>query len=61
MNVAILWDIALCSPNVNRRFGGVYHLHIHGRKSAKREISVQRVARQDSTGFFRGRFSSVSG
>jgi hypothetical protein len=25
MNVAIFWDIALCSPYVNRRFGGRYH------------------------------------
>jgi hypothetical protein len=27
MNAAILWDIAPCSPYVNRRFGGNYHLH----------------------------------
>jgi hypothetical protein len=34
MNVAIIWDIAPCSLNVNRRFGGTYHLHDEGRKSA---------------------------
>jgi hypothetical protein len=32
-NVAILWDILLCSPHVNRRFGGKYHLHLQGRNS----------------------------
>jgi hypothetical protein len=28
MNVAFNWHIALCSPYVNRRFGGTYHLHL---------------------------------
>jgi hypothetical protein len=32
MNVAILWDIASCSPYVSRRFGGTYRLHLQGRK-----------------------------
>jgi hypothetical protein len=27
-NVAIFWDIAPCSPYVNRRFGGTYHHHL---------------------------------
>jgi hypothetical protein len=26
MNVAIFWDIVLCSSYVNRRFGGKYHI-----------------------------------
>jgi hypothetical protein len=30
LNVAVFWDIAPCSPNVNRRFGGTYHLHLRG-------------------------------
>jgi hypothetical protein len=28
MNVAMFWDIAPYSPYVNRRFGGMYHLHL---------------------------------
>jgi hypothetical protein len=34
MNVATFWDIASCSPYVNRRFGGTYHLHFQSRKLA---------------------------
>jgi hypothetical protein len=34
------------SRYVNRRFGGTYHLHVQGRKSAEQETSVQQVARQ---------------
>jgi hypothetical protein len=27
------WDMTPCSPlNVNRRFGGTYHIHIRGKK-----------------------------
>jgi hypothetical protein len=33
-NNANLWDIAPCSPYVNRRFGGSYYIHLHGRKIA---------------------------
>jgi hypothetical protein len=40
MKVAILWDIAPCSPYMNERFGGTYHLHFQGRKSADQETSV---------------------
>jgi hypothetical protein len=32
-NAAILWDIALCSLYVHRRFGGMYHLRLQGLKS----------------------------
>jgi hypothetical protein len=35
MNVAIFWDIALRSPYVIQRLGGMYHLHLHGQKSTK--------------------------
>jgi hypothetical protein len=30
MNAAIFWDIAPCSPYVNRRFRRTYHLHLQG-------------------------------
>jgi hypothetical protein len=33
MNVAILRDIMSCSPYADRRFRGMYHLHLQGRKS----------------------------
>jgi hypothetical protein len=45
MNVAIFWDIAPCSPYVNRCFGGTYHLRLQDRKSAEQETSVQQVPR----------------
>jgi hypothetical protein len=40
MNVAIIKDIAPCSPYINRRFGGTYHLHHQGKKSAEQESTV---------------------
>jgi hypothetical protein len=40
INVAIFWDIAPYSPNVSRRFGGTYRLHLQGRKSAVKEAGV---------------------
>jgi hypothetical protein len=43
MNIAVFWDIVLCSTYVNRRSGGTYYLHIVGRKSAEQETSVQQV------------------
>jgi hypothetical protein len=45
-NVIVFWDISPCSPYVNRRFGGTYHLHLQGRKSAEQETSVYQRARQ---------------
>jgi hypothetical protein len=32
---------APCSPYVNQRFGGTYHLHLQGRKSAEQETSIR--------------------
>jgi hypothetical protein len=32
LDVVIFWDIPQCSPYVNLRFGGTYHLQLHGRK-----------------------------
>jgi hypothetical protein len=49
----IFWDLAPCSPYVNRRFRGMYHLHLQCRKSAKRETSVQRVSSHLKTGVIR--------
>jgi hypothetical protein len=34
MKSIIFWDMTLCSPlSVNRRFGGTYRLHLHGRRN----------------------------
>jgi hypothetical protein len=30
MDVVIFWDIVPCSPHVNQRFRGTYHLHLQG-------------------------------
>jgi hypothetical protein len=38
--LAFFWDIAPCSPYMNRYFGGPHHLHLQGRKSAEQETSV---------------------
>jgi hypothetical protein len=35
MNVATFWDIAPCSPYVNRCFGGKYHLHLQGSRISR--------------------------
>jgi hypothetical protein len=35
MDVATFWDIAQCSPHVNRRFGRTYHFHLQGLKSTE--------------------------
>jgi hypothetical protein len=32
---------------VNRHFGGKYHFHLQGRKSAQQETSVQQMAGQN--------------
>jgi hypothetical protein len=37
MKSTIFWDITPCSPlKINRRFGGIYCLHFHGRISRER-------------------------
>jgi hypothetical protein len=36
------WDVAPCRSCVNRRFGGMYRLHLQGRKICKRETSMSR-------------------
>jgi hypothetical protein len=42
MKNAVFWDVAPCRSCVNWRFGGIYHLHLQGRKIREREISVCR-------------------
>jgi hypothetical protein len=32
MKNAVFWDVAPCISCVNRRFGGTYRLHFHGKK-----------------------------
>jgi hypothetical protein len=39
IKLVIFWDIAPCSPYMNRCFGGTYHRHLQGRKSAEQETS----------------------
>jgi hypothetical protein len=50
MRMATFWDIAPCSPFMNRRFRGTCYLLLHGRKSAEQEIRVGKVVRQCSNG-----------
>jgi hypothetical protein len=35
LNVAIYWDMVACSLYVNQYFGGTYHIHHQGKKSAE--------------------------
>jgi hypothetical protein len=45
LNVTIVWDIAPCGLYVNRRIGGVYHIHLPDRKSAKLETACSEWVR----------------
>jgi hypothetical protein len=45
MNFAIIWDLTPCSPCVNRRFGGTYHLYVRGLKYTEQYTSARQVAR----------------
>jgi hypothetical protein len=38
MKNAVFWDVAPCRSYVNRRFGGTYRLHLHGRKIVNRKF-----------------------
>jgi hypothetical protein len=43
MKNAVFWDVAPCRSNeMNRRFGGMYRLHLQGRKIRERETSLSR-------------------
>jgi hypothetical protein len=39
---AVFWELAPCRFCVNRRFRGMYRLHLQGRKIRERETSVSR-------------------
>jgi hypothetical protein len=38
----VFWDVAPCRSCVNWRFGGMYHLHLQGRKIRERGTSLSR-------------------
>jgi hypothetical protein len=40
MKIAVFSDVVLCSPYMNRRFGGTYRLNLQGPKSAEQETSM---------------------
>jgi hypothetical protein len=42
MKNVVFWNVAPCRYCANRRFGGTYHIHIHGIKSRERGTSVSR-------------------
>jgi hypothetical protein len=42
MKNSVFWDVAPCRYCVNRRFGGMYHLHLQRIKIWERGISVSR-------------------
>jgi hypothetical protein len=42
LNADIFWDIAPCSPYVNRRFGGKYPLHLQGKNQPSKKLSSSR-------------------
>jgi hypothetical protein len=61
--MAIFWDIAPCSPYMNRRFGERYH-QLQGRNSAEQETSVRwrglfRLATCSHATFLLGLFSTL--
>jgi hypothetical protein len=43
MNVDIFWYIVQRSPYVNRRFGGMFRIHLQDRKLAEQATAVQQV------------------
>jgi Ca2+/Na+ antiporter len=42
MKKAVFWDVAPCRYCVNRRFGGTYRLHLHGRREKNPRARNQR-------------------
>jgi hypothetical protein len=48
MKNAIFWDVAPCRFCVNQHFGGMYRLHLQGRKINERGISMSRWQRTES-------------
>jgi hypothetical protein len=49
MKNAVFWDVAPCRSCVNRRFGGMYRLHLQGKKIRERGTSVKRCSLQTTS------------
>jgi hypothetical protein len=45
MKNIVFWDVALCTSCFNRLFGGMYRLHLQGRRIGERGTSVSRWLR----------------
>jgi hypothetical protein len=60
LNVNTFWDIAQCSPSINQRFRGAYHLHHHGWKQGGQGTNVQQVICSSETSFRYGQHSCTS-
>jgi hypothetical protein len=43
MKNVVFWDVVPCIFCLNRRFGGIYCLHLHGRKPRELRTSVSRL------------------
>jgi hypothetical protein len=59
LNVAIFLDIAPCGPNVKRRFGGTYYLHLQNPNSAEQRTNMQQVARKAKMQVIRSSETSI--
>jgi hypothetical protein len=56
MKSTIFWDIMPCSPlKVNRRFGGIYHLHLQDQRISRARNQHESRA----VGFLLGYFSTL--
>jgi hypothetical protein len=42
MKNTVFWDVTPCGSCKNRRFGGTYHLHLHGDKNQRVRNNVSR-------------------
>jgi hypothetical protein len=50
MKNAVFWDVSPCRSCENRRFGGMYLLHLQGRKIRSRYVPPTRRFTQDLHG-----------
>jgi hypothetical protein len=48
MKNAVVWDVVPCRYCVNRRFGGIYHIHFQNRKILEEGTSVSRWLQTES-------------
>jgi hypothetical protein len=49
MKNAVFWDVLPCIPCVNRHFGGIYYLHLQGRKTSELGTRVNRWLQSAAT------------